>query len=222
MKHFNYIGAVPYCYSNSFSMMFGRDAPDTAVIEFATGSPFGMQLVGGTLPFFDPYGWTPEAGFDGALEAMGWISASENGGTPQEALDRLKAALAEGPVWVGPVEMGWLRHQPGKDGPMAADHYIVVLAVENGRVKMHDPEGTPLRVLATRRFHGRLAGGNPGPRPALYDADWFPARAGGRRRRHHQGLIARCGPVVVHAVLATPARRHARQCRGDRGSCSHD
>lgn len=152
MKHFNYIGAVPYCYSNSFAMMFGRDAPDTAVIEFATGSPFGMQLVGGTLPFFDPYGWTPEAGFDGALEAMGWISTSENGGTPQEALDRLKAALAEGPVWVGPVEMGWLRHQPGKDGPMAADHYIVVLAVENGWVKMHDPEGHPFASLPLDDF----------------------------------------------------------------------
>lgn len=83
---------------------------------------------------------------------MGWISTSESGGTPQEALDRLKAALATGPVWVGPVEMGWLRHQPGKDGPMAADHYIVVLAVENGRVTMHDPEGHPFASLPLDDF----------------------------------------------------------------------
>ncbi|KGM30186.1 hypothetical protein, partial [Inquilinus limosus] len=63
MTQVPYIGSGPYCYANSFAMMFGGRAPSTAVIEFAAGGPFGMQLVGGTLPFFDPYGWTPEAGF---------------------------------------------------------------------------------------------------------------------------------------------------------------
>lgn len=152
MKHFAYTGAGPYCYSNSFAMMFGQDAPDTAVIEFATGSPFGMQLVGGRLPFFDPYGWTPEAGFDGALQAMGWASDAAKGGNALEALARLEVALAKGPVWVGPVEMGWLRHQPGRHGPIAADHYVVVLAVENGWVRMHDPEGHPFASLPLHDF----------------------------------------------------------------------
>ena len=41
-----YIGSGPYCYANSFAMMFGEHAPSTAVIEFATGSPFGMQMLG--------------------------------------------------------------------------------------------------------------------------------------------------------------------------------
>lgn len=152
IQHVHYTGAGPYCYTNSLAMMFGREAPDTAVIEFATGSPFGMQLVGGALPFFDPYGWTPEAGFDGALDAMGWASATAQGGSAQEALERLEAALAAGPVWVGPVEMGWLRYQPGKQGPIAADHYLVVLAVENGWVRMHDPEGHPFACLPIGDF----------------------------------------------------------------------
>lgn len=56
MNHFPYVGSGPYCYANSFAMMFREYAPSTAVIEFATGSPFGMQLVGGTLPFFSPCG----------------------------------------------------------------------------------------------------------------------------------------------------------------------
>ncbi len=66
-----YIGSGPYCYANSFSMMFGDASPSTSIIEFATSSAFGMQLIGGTTPFFDPYGWTPEAGFTDALAAMG-------------------------------------------------------------------------------------------------------------------------------------------------------
>lgn len=152
MKHFPYVGSGPYCYANSFAMMFGGDAPSTAAIEFATGSPFGMQLVGGALPFFDPYGWTPEAGFNGALDAMGWTSIVTKGGNAEDALARLKSALSDGPVWVGPVEMGHLRHQPGKDGPIGADHYVVVLAVDDGQVRMHDPQGYPFASLPLDDF----------------------------------------------------------------------
>lgn len=152
MKHFPYIGSGPYCYANSFAMMFGDCAPSTAVIEFATGSPFGMQLVGGRLPFFDPYGWTPEAGFDKALEAMGWESDVSTGGNESGALHRLKMALRNGPVWIGPVEMGHLRHQPGMSGPIGADHYLVVLDVREDRVEMHDPQGFPYASLPLSDF----------------------------------------------------------------------
>ncbi|MGK9170954.1 hypothetical protein KXR53_31950 [Inquilinus limosus] len=147
MTHFPYIGSGPYCYANSFAMMFGDRAPSAAVVEFATASPFGMQLVGGTLPFFDPYGWMPEAGFDGALDALGWTSSVHRGGTAEQALAALEAALADGPVWVGPVEMGHLRHQPEMTGPIGADHYVVVLGLEEGRVLMHDPQGHPYATL---------------------------------------------------------------------------
>ena len=70
-----YVGSGPYCYANSFAMLLGEQAPSTAVIEVATGGPFGMQLIGGTLVFFDAYGWNPEMGFDRALEAIGGRSA---------------------------------------------------------------------------------------------------------------------------------------------------
>lgn len=152
MAHFPYTGSGPYCYANAFAMMFGAQGPPPAAIEVATGSPFGMQLVGGALPFFDPYGWTPEAGFDGALAALGWTSSVSSGGDAGEALARLEAALAAGPAWVGPVEMGLLRHQPGKAGPIGADHYVVVLEVSGGRVLMHDPEGHPYASLPLGDF----------------------------------------------------------------------
>ncbi|WNG51971.1 hypothetical protein F0U60_53585 [Archangium minus] len=151
-SHFPYTGSGPYCYANSFAMMFGDDAPSTAVIEIATGSPFGMQLIGGTLPFFDPYGWDPEAGFEGALTALGWTSTVTQGGGADEALARLRASLMDGPVFIGPVEMGHLRHQPGKNGPIGADHYIVVLDVDDERVLMHDPQGYPYVSLPLSDF----------------------------------------------------------------------
>lgn len=152
MAHVPYIGSGPYCYANSFAMMFGERGPSTAVIEFAIGGPFGMQLVGGTLPFFDPYGWTPEAGFDGALAALGWTSTVRRGGTAEQALAALATALADGPAWVGPVEMGHLRHQPGMTGPIGADHYVVVLGLADGRVLMHDPQGHPYATLPVDDF----------------------------------------------------------------------
>jgi hypothetical protein len=150
--HFPYTGSGPYCYANAFAMMFGEAAPSPAVIEFATCSPFGMQMVGGTLPFFDPYGWTPEAGFDDALRALGWRSDVVRGKDAEDALRRLRQALAEGPVWLGPVEMGYLRHQPGMVGPIDADHYVVVLRADEDSVLMHDPQGYPYATLPLADF----------------------------------------------------------------------
>ncbi|OCO98730.1 MULTISPECIES: hypothetical protein [unclassified Ensifer] len=152
MQHVPYVGSGPYCYANSFAMMFGDAAPSTAVIEFSTSSPFGMQLIGGSLPFFDPYGWDPEAGFDGALEALGWTSEISKGGDAEDALSRLRSALKDGPVWVGPVEMGHLRHQPGMTGPIEADHYVVALTLDEERVLMHDPQGYPYAALPIGDF----------------------------------------------------------------------
>ncbi|MBA8906119.1 hypothetical protein [Aminobacter ciceronei] len=152
MTHFAYTGSGPYCYANSFAMMFGADGPSTAVIEVAIGGPFGMQLIGGTLPFFDPYGWDPEKGFEVALSALGWTSDVTQGGEAEEALARLKAALAAGPVWIGPVEMGHLRHQPRMRGPIEADHYVVALEVDDESILMHDPQGYPYARLPLADF----------------------------------------------------------------------
>ena len=165
MKYISYVGSGPYCYANSFSMMFGEASLSPAVIEFATGSPFGMQLHGGAMPFFDPYGWTPEAGFEDALAAMGWSSAVMRGGSETEALSRLVDALAAGPVWAGPLEMGHLRHQPGMHGAIGADHYVVGLALRDGMIEMHDPQGYP----QSEGRHRRVACANSQTRQAGVD-----------------------------------------------------
>lgn len=143
MHHLAYVGNGPYSYANSFAMLLGQQAPSTAVIEVATGGPFGMQLIGGSPVFLDAYGWNPEMGFDQAMSAIGWTSTVSKGGDAGDALARLAAAATKGPVWVGPVEMGHLHHQPEMTGPIGADHFVVVLNVNDERVLIHDPHGYP-------------------------------------------------------------------------------
>ena len=52
----------------------------------------------------------------------------------------------------GPLEMGHLRHQPEMTGPIGADHYVVVLDVDDERVLVHDPQGYPYACVPVGDF----------------------------------------------------------------------
>ncbi len=149
---FPYIGSGSYCFSNSLAMVLGDDSPDPAVIEVLTGSPFGFQLIDGTLPLFDPFGWDPEAGLDTAIELLGHECVRSDGDDSDEAVDRLREAAARGPVVVGPVDMGLLLYQPGSGTANGADHYVAVEAVEGDTVVFHDPHGYPYATLPVGAF----------------------------------------------------------------------
>ncbi|MFF8960546.1 hypothetical protein [Streptomyces sp. NPDC014894] len=146
-----YIGSGPYCYANSLAMLLGPAAPPPGVIETLTGSPFGVQLAG-ALPFFDPYGWDPEQGLDAAVALLGHGRERTAGGTPAQALARLRAASAVGPVLAGPVDLGLLLYRPGTPNPGGGDHYVVVLDVQDDTVLLHDPQGHPYATLPTGAF----------------------------------------------------------------------
>src|SRR6185437_12576611 len=118
----HYIGSGPYCYANSLAMVLGDGAPAPGIIEVLTGSPFGFELIGGTLPLFDPYGWDPEQGLDASMALLGVRCTASAGGTRAEAEARLREAVAVGPVLVGPVDMALLLHQPGTPGSEVSDH----------------------------------------------------------------------------------------------------
>ncbi|MFC9996656.1 hypothetical protein [Nocardia sp. NPDC127526] len=152
MRDISYRGSGPYCYANCLAMMFGADAPDVAVIETVTGSPFGMQLPGGELPFFDAFGWNPDIGIGEALELLGWTATTSSDEDARGALERLRSAVAEGPVMVGPLEMGQLRYQPGMTGPIGADHFLIVLALDAEWVTVHDPQGYPYARIPVSEF----------------------------------------------------------------------
>ncbi|MGV9779054.1 hypothetical protein [Streptosporangium sp. NPDC003464] len=155
-----YVGSGPYCYANSLAMILGVEAPSPAVIEVLTGSPYGMQLIGGRLPLFDPFGWDPEIGLDAAIGLLGWECERLDGGTAAAALDRLRRACQDGPVLAGPLELGLLSYQPGSGRAVGADHYVVVLEVGDDTVLVHDPQGYPYATLPVDAFaeawHGEL------------------------------------------------------------------
>ncbi|HEX2144059.1 MAG TPA: hypothetical protein VHG10_06090 [Glycomyces sp.] len=147
-----YTGSGHYCYANSLSMALGPASPEPGVIEVLTGSPFGMQLLDGDRPFFDPAGWEGDIALDAACAALGWEFVRESGGTPEAAAARLEAANAVEPLLVGPVEMGLLTHAPGRGKPFGADHFVIALGVEDGMVRFHDPAGFPFATLPVEQF----------------------------------------------------------------------
>jgi hypothetical protein len=146
-----YTGSGPYCYVNSLAMLLGDQAPPVGLIEVLTGSPFGFELIGGTLPLFDPYGWTPEVGLDAAIELLGWSCERTDGTDPAEARARLVAATAHGPALAGPLDMGLLLYQPGTPADFG-DHYVAVLEADDDTVLLHDPHGHPYASLPTDAF----------------------------------------------------------------------
>jgi hypothetical protein len=121
-----YIGSGPYCYANCMAMALA-DGTDPGLLEVLTGSPFGLELLGGRRPLFNPLGWDPQIGIDTALDLLGWSCQRSDGGDADAALTRLRHAAGGGPVLAGPVEMGLLRHQPDAAGAIGADHYVMVV-----------------------------------------------------------------------------------------------
>jgi hypothetical protein len=146
-----YIGSGSYCYANSLAMVTGRNSAPPSAIEVLTGSPYGAQIEPSGLPYFDPPGWNPDLGLDAAIDLLGWTCERTEGGSADEALDRLRSA--PGPALVGPVDIGLLTHQPWAAGTaIGGDHWVVVLEVTDDVVVMHDPDGFPYATLPINAF----------------------------------------------------------------------
>jgi hypothetical protein len=185
-----YIGSGPYCYANSLSMALGPTAPPPSVIEVLTGSPFGMHMLGGRLPLFDPYGWDDHA-IDDAIGLLGWTCRRQGADDGEQALAMLQEAVKTGPVLAGPLEMGLLRHVPGMTGPIGSDHYVAVLEADDAQVLFHDPYGCPYATLPTENFLAAWRADTL----AFYDAEPFTMRG------HFQQVFEVTTEAALHAAL---------------------
>ena len=215
MRHLPYIGSGPYCYANSFAMMFGEHALHGRH-RIRHGQSVRHADARGALPLFDPHGWNPDAGFDGALAALGWRSDRSCGGSAGEALERLHDALAHGPAWIGPVEMGYFRHQPGMTGPIQADHYVVALAIEDGCVLMHDPQGFPMPRC---RWPTSWPPGRRTPWTTARPTPCARASRASRRSRNRGHPRRAAGRALArHGSATARSRRHAGQRRRRRSA----
>ena len=180
-----YIGNGPYCYANCMAMVLA-DGTDPGLLEVITGSPFGLQLLAGRRALFNPPGWDPGIGIDTALELLGWLCDRSDGGTANEALVRLRGAVASGPALVGPMDMGLLLHHPHARGvPIGADHYVLVIEVEDGIVRFHDPHGHAHATMPAETFAAAWCGDSIGYTDAQYTM-----RTGFRRLREVPALDA--------------------------------
>lgn len=201
-----YIGSGPYCYANCLVMALG-DGTDPGLVEVLTGSPFGMQLLGGHRPLFDPLGWDPETGIDAALSLLGWTCQRSQSTHPAMALQALRAALAGGPAVVGPVEMGLLQHQPDAAGAAGADHYVLVTGLDDDGVGFHDPDGYPHATLAADSFAAAWRGES-----IEYARGEYTMRSGFRRIRlvAAEDALRACVPAAIswlngRSALAPPS-----------------
>ena len=179
-----YVGSGPYCYANTLSMVVD-EAWRPGLVETLTGSPFGFQMVG-PIPLFDPAGWDPDSGLNQALTLLGWQSDRETFASAEEAFARLAVLCTYGPVFVGPLEMGLLLHQPGSDRPIGADHFVAVLDAGSDGVTMHDPQGHPYAWLPREAFMTAWGSDTIG-----YGTGRFPLRTNFRRvaSRTHQDAV---------------------------------
>ncbi|HEX6148499.1 hypothetical protein [Nocardioides sp.] len=187
----SYVGSGPYCYADSLSMVIGQGWRP-GLVETLTGSPFGFQMVG-PLPLFDPVGWDPDLGLDQALALLGWACEREVFDSDDKAFERLARLAEDGPVFVGPLEMGLLLHQPGADRPIGADHFVAVLEAGPGGVTMHDPQGHPYAWLPREEFMSAW-----GSDTIAYGSGRFPLRTSFRRatERTHEEAVRELLPLA--------------------------
>lgn len=186
-----YQGAGSYCYADSLVMALAgsrpdRPPPDVALVEVATTMPFGAALVeqpdGEPYMLVSPLDVPPEAGIDRALAHLGWdCDRQVVAGGEAVALAALVDAVAAGPVLAGPVDVGHLTYNPRHRALAGFDHFVVVLEVGDGVVRLHDPFGYPWASVPVERF---LRG-------------W--AAVGGEPHRRSGGVVQRGEPFTLRS-----------------------
>jgi hypothetical protein len=156
-----YVGNVAYGYVNSLSVcLLGAganraDLPDAGFLECLTGMPFGhtyFRLHGQPQMFFSSPENDPDTGLTQALKILGWTCQEWYGEDTAEAIALLRQAVQRSPVLVGPVDQGYLSYNPNCRTLAGTDHFVVVLAVEEDGVRLHDPAGYPCAMLPMAEF----------------------------------------------------------------------
>ncbi len=140
-----YIGKAEYCYSNSTAMMLasiGEDVPPSR-IEVLTGMGVGaFKERNSNVIFFDC--WHTDKGISEALTSLGFsFDESANEKPDDPPFEELRSALSNGPVVLGPLDIGLLSYRPRNRGANGSVHYILAHGMDDQRVYVHDPWGYP-------------------------------------------------------------------------------
>ena len=171
-----YIGNSPYCYANSASMLLESTGVfvEPRLIEVLSGVGLGASWIAYSQTLFLGC-WTsvPDVGVSRSFRSLGFQVAeeAESVGNPMP-VDSLTLLLDEGPVMLGPLDMGELTYQPDARGANGVDHFILALHKEGEEIVVHDPAGYPAMPIDVEALN------------RAWRADLIEYRRGAYRRWH--------------------------------------
>lgn len=145
-----------YCYANSTAMLLASTGETVSphLIEVLSGVGLGAFQNRDGLPFFSGLVGKPDSGISAALEMLGFAfseAASDDAEPPP--FERLEALLKDSAVIVGPLDMSHLAYNPMRPRYAGVDHFILVLAAEGERFRVHDPAGFAHALISRADLH---------------------------------------------------------------------
>lgn len=138
-----FCGRMSYCYSKCLKMILDwkGDQYPLPFLECLTTVPFGFVYIAGERGGFAVNGFNPHLGVRRALEALGYRYQFRWFEDEAQALSHLRSALEEGPVILGPVDMGYLSYSPWRRLQAGSDHYLVLTHFDGETPIVNDPDG---------------------------------------------------------------------------------
>ena len=183
-----YIGNGPYCYANSASMLLesAGESIEPRLIEVLSGVGLGAWWLSASQTLFLS-GWTvPDTGVSQSFRLLGFEVAeeAEPDGAPMP-LEVLHLQLREGPVMLGPLDLGELSYHPNARGANGVDHFVLALHAEGDEIVVHDPAGFPAMPVDVEAL-GRA-----------WRAELIEYRRGAYRRWHSPARVEEPSPGQI-------------------------
>lgn len=149
-------GNGPYCYSNTASMLLSTIGEQVSPQEMEAYTGVGLGafwLAREKSLFFSSLSNPPDLGITRALHLLGFSfdeKVTSDPGSPP--VEQLRSDLASSAAVLGPLDMGYLTHNPLHKRMMGADHFVLAYRFEKEGVLIHDPEGFPSVLLPFRQL----------------------------------------------------------------------
>ena len=145
-----YFGDVSLCYSYSLAMALDAYGYDfkaeflEAIMAMGNGASIVKEDEQHPLVFFD--NGMPDLSISHSLKILGFdyedFYLKDGAEVDLEEIKRkLETFLSNGPVVLGPLDMGHLTYNPNNTILYGVDHFVTVYGIDNQYLYLHDPAG---------------------------------------------------------------------------------
>lgn len=134
---------MSYCLVRSLAMLMAHQGHRYPVewLECVSGEVFGTVYINNGKSILFVTGFAYHIAGEHLLRTLNFPYTFSGATDEAQALAALSAALREDPVVAGMLDMGYLTYAPDHAQARGADHAIVVLALTEDAVIVHDPNG---------------------------------------------------------------------------------